>query len=236
MVNTSISDDRKACALDLWNQGWQIEDICLALAISRASLYRWRAYFDQHGNILRPRSPLVGRHRTITLAAMTAIRTVYDEAPGVYLDELCTYLAVEHDMILSTASLSRTLDQAGLTRKKLKKIAIERDEALRQEWRNSLEADFGGDGNEFICVDEMSKNEHTWSRGYGRSMSGERAELTDVFVRGDRYSLVAAITTDGYIAARVVPGSFDALEFYEFVCDDVVSPSESMSSFYSLRI
>lgn len=223
MVNARISDDRKACALDLWNQGWEIEDICLALAISRASLYRWRAYFDTHGNTFRPRSPLVGRPRTITLAALNAIRTIYDEALSVYLDELCTYLAVEHDIIVSTASLCRTLNHVGLNRKKLKKIAIERDEALRQEWKNSLEVDFAGDGSEFICVDEMSKNEHTWSRGYGRSMRGERAELNDVFVRGDRYSLVAAITIDGYIAARVVPGSFDALEFYEFICDEVVS-------------
>ncbi|KAG2157040.1 hypothetical protein DEU56DRAFT_710158, partial [Suillus clintonianus] len=59
-------------------------------------------------------------------------------------------------------------------------------------------------------VDEVSKNEITWARHYGRAMAGQRAALTDVFVRGDRYSLVAAITTEGYMAAHVVEGSFDS--------------------------
>ncbi|KAF9241271.1 hypothetical protein BU15DRAFT_12521, partial [Melanogaster broomeanus] len=59
-------------------------------------------------------------------------------------------------------------------------------------------------------VDETSKNELTWARHYGRAASGTRAILSDVFVRGDRYSLVAAITVDGYLAAEVVEGSYDS--------------------------
>ena len=54
-------------------------------------------------------------------------------------------------------------------------------------------------------------------------MSGEQAILRDVFVRGDRYSLVAAITIDGYIASTVVPGSLDSFDFYNFIAEDVVS-------------
>ncbi|KAG2039025.1 hypothetical protein BDR03DRAFT_810711, partial [Suillus americanus] len=32
-----------------------------------------------------------------------------------------------------------------------------------------------------------------------------------------RYSLVTAITTEGYMAAHVVEGSFDSETFYEFI-------------------
>lgn len=53
-------------------------------------------------------------------------------------------------------------------------------------------------------------------------MSGEPAILTDVFAQGDCYSLIAAITKEGYIAAHAVPGSFDAFEFYNFIAEDVV--------------
>ncbi|KAF6754742.1 hypothetical protein DFP72DRAFT_770016, partial [Ephemerocybe angulata] len=59
-------------------------------------------------------------------------------------------------------------------------------------------------------VDETSKDERTFARRYGRSLSGKRAPLTDVFVRGDRYSLLCAITTEGYISAKAVEGSFDS--------------------------
>ena len=79
-----------------------------------------------------------------------------------------------------------------------------------------------GEGIEFVCVDETSKDERTFARRYGRAYRGERAELTDVFVRGDRYSLLCAMTVDGYIAAEVVEGSFDSLQFYQFIEEQVV--------------
>jgi hypothetical protein len=59
-------------------------------------------------------------------------------------------------------------------------------------------------------------------------MSNEHAELKDVFVHGDRYSLLAAITIDGYIANHVVPGSF---EFYSFVAEVICFLSLQLSLF-----
>jgi len=82
--------------------------------------------------------------------------------------------------------------------------------------------DFLPDGSQFICLDETSKNELTYARKYGRAYSGERAKLTDVFVRGDRYSLVAALTIEGYIASDAVPGSLDSIDFLEFIQEHVV--------------
>ena len=35
--------------------------------------------------------------------------------------------------------------------------------------------------------------------------------------RGTRYSILLAITVDGYIAVRVVEGSVDSVEFFDFV-------------------
>ncbi|KIJ98047.1 hypothetical protein K443DRAFT_629082 [Laccaria amethystina LaAM-08-1] len=85
--------------------------------------------------------------------------------------------------------------------------------------------DFLQDGLQFVCVDETSKNEQTFARKYGRAYSGERAELKDVFVQGDRYSLVTALTVDGYIASDVVPGSLDSMDFLEFIQEKVVRPN-----------
>ena len=53
-------------------------------------------------------------------------------------------------------------------------------------------------------------------------------ELTDVFVHGDRYSMVAAVTTEGYLAADVVEGSYDSELFNLFISEKVVH----QSSFY----
>ena len=230
MVNRRISPDMKYCALDLWHRGWTVDDICDTLSVSRASLYRWDAIFEEHGHVIRPPSPLVGRTRIITCAVLTAIHTLYEQEPDLYLDELCTFLAVQHNIIVSKATLTRSLTAAGLTRKILHKIAIERDEELRNDWKDLLRdrTKFTGDRSEFVAVDETSKNEKSYARLRGWSLSGQPAVLSDVFVRGDRYSLVAAITTEGYMATQVVPGSLDSFEFYNFIAEDVVSPPKHL--------
>ena len=86
-----------------------------------------------------------------------------------------------------------------------------------------VRVEFVGTGEEFVFVDETSKNDHTAARRRGYGRLGEPAEVTDNFVRGERYSLAAAMTKEGYIATRVVPGSFDAEAFYDFIVQDVVS-------------
>ena len=190
--------------------------------VSHRSIYRWRLIFEEYGSIKRPPSPLLGPTRILTCALITACQTLYESDSDLYLDEVVTWLAITHDIVISTTTLSRNLTEAGLTRKILHKIAAERDELLRQEWHDSIRTNFQGARSEFVCLDETSKNELSYARRYGRSLAGERAHLTDVFVRGDRYSLVAAVTKEGYIAAHAVEGSFDSFEVYNFVAEQVV--------------
>ena len=220
-----ISDDMKECALRLWELGWDADDICGVLDISRASLYRWHALFSNFGNVVRPPSPLVGRKRLITRAAVEGMRALLHTHPDTYLDELVRWLGVHHDIVVSTATLHSCLKDVGLTRKRLQKLAVERDEGLRTEWRDMVEELFLGSGEELVFVDETSKNDHTDARRYGYTPAGTRAQFRDVFVRGDRYSLAAALTKDGYIATRAIPGSFDSEEFYSFIVEEVVSRS-----------
>ena len=223
MVNRRISSDLKECALTLWDRGWDYEDISDALLVSVASLYRWRNNFENFGSVTRPPSAPKGRARIITRAVLTAVHTLYASESDLYLDELVLWLAMEHDIIISTSALCQNLKSAGLTRKILHKIALERDEELREQWKEmQVSAAFLPDGSQFVCLDKTSKNELTYARKYGQAYSGERAELKDVFIRGDRYSLVAALTIEGYIATHVVPGSLNSMDFLEFVQEQVV--------------
>ncbi|KIK74281.1 hypothetical protein PAXRUDRAFT_791254 [Paxillus rubicundulus Ve08.2h10] len=200
MANHSISSDLKQCTLRLWNDGWDIVAICEMLGISQASMYRWEAIFAEYGDVNCPPSPIQGQSlRILTRALMTACEELFAEESDLYLDEVITWLGLTHDIIVSKATLCRNLKEVGLTRKILHKMAAERNEVLRED-----------------------KNELTWARHYGRAMAGQRAELSDVFSHGDRYSLAAALTIDGYMAADVVEGSFDSETFYEFIATKVL--------------
>lgn len=115
------------------------------------------------------------------------------------------------------------LQKAGVSYKKLKWIASER----KEEARNTYIAHIGQYKPEEIgFLDEMSKNEKTTARGYGRSKKGCRAIMHQCFVRGTRLSATALLTVNGIMASTVVEGSMNRemyLEFLEYRVVGVVS-------------
>jgi len=67
------------------------------------------------------------------------------------------------------------------------------------------------------------------ARRYGRAPIGHAAEISDVFVWGERYSLVAAMLIEGYLATCVTEGSFNTSSFFSFIIDDLVGLFSSTS-------
>ncbi|THU81341.1 hypothetical protein K435DRAFT_873439 [Dendrothele bispora CBS 962.96] len=199
MGNRRISSDLKEAVLRMWEAGWELSDICAMFIVSPASMFRWRALFDEFGSATKPQSSIRGRPRIIGLLALQACHDIY-----------------------ALSVLHATLQKAGLTRKIPHKIALERDQQRRDDCMNGITDPryFSGSACEFVTVDESNKNDHDTARRYGRAPIGQPAELVDVFVRGTRYSLVAALSVKGYIATRVIEGSYDAGEFFSFITDD----------------
>ncbi|KAJ3493394.1 hypothetical protein NLJ89_g11030 [Agrocybe chaxingu] len=219
----AISSDVKECTLRLWEAGWTPHEISAVLCVSTASIYRWSDIYEECGTVTRPASGLQGRPHTIGLAAMAAIRELYLSHPDTYLDKLQWHLAIHFDIAISISALQKNLQQVGLTRKVLHKIAAERDEELRAEFLHVIQHDFSGTGWEFVIVNESSKNEHSLIRTHGRSQTGRPADIVAPFVRGQQYSLAAAMTVEGYLAANIIPGSFDSFSFFDFIVEDVNS-------------
>ena len=173
MVYRKISADLKECALRLWELGYDLSFIAESLCVSRTSMYRWRKLFEDLQNVEQPASPIKGRPRIIARAVLTAIQEVYKNEADAYLDELAWWLAIHHDIAISRSALQQTLREAGLTRKLLHKIAKERDAEQRADYLAVIYDHSAGRGDEFVFVDEMSKNDHDIARRYGRSLSGQ---------------------------------------------------------------
>jgi hypothetical protein len=85
--------------------------------------------------------------------------------------------------------------------------------------------------DQLVFVDETSKDERTLSAIYGYSVKGKRAVLRDYFVRGARYSVLAALTTDGITSHIVVQNSVTAQLFVDFLRNDLVSATVLQLSF-----
>jgi hypothetical protein len=109
----------------------------------------------------------------------------------------------------------------GLTYKVLRRAAAEKDDDQREEWMEDLRMHHIG--CQLVMVDETSKDDQTIYCHYGYAPAGRRATVHANFMRGEHYSMVAALSMDGYEAMAVVPGSVDGESFYNFIVDDVVS-------------
>jgi hypothetical protein len=137
------------------------------------------------------------------------------------LDEYTRRLEQHRELSVSLATIHRTLERAGLNVKHVQKMAAERDPFLRADFIRRIGQ---YPANYLILIDEVSKDDRTYTRLWGRAPVGKRVKQHDPFVRRRRYSMIGALVLDeGIIAARVIEGSFRNDTFLEYLRDDVVS-------------
>ena len=226
MVFRHISKDLKERALWLIAHEYAPDDICEFFDISQRSIARWRHNDRVHGSVIPPPNPMQSRPRLLNADMTHDLYTLLEEAPEMYLSEIQDWMALTHEVNISRPTLHENIRDAGLSYKLLRRAAGERDEDYRQEWRQGVNDHYIA--SQMVFVDETSKDDRTIYRHYGRAVTGRRATINANFVRGDRFSMVAALSLDGYEAVRVVPGSVDGEEFLDFIVNDVVR-----FSFYS---
>jgi hypothetical protein len=148
--------------------------------------------------------------------------TLNAEAPDMFLDEIQDWLAIVQDVPISKSALHENIHDCGITYKKLRKAAAEQNPEEQAAWKMQMQTNWVA--SQCIMIDESSKDDRTIFRRYGRALTGHRAVIPANFVRGDRYSIVAALGIEGYIAMRIVPGSVDGDEVFDFIVNEVVSP------------
>ena len=117
-------------------------------------------------------------------------------------------------------TIHRELERQGVSYKKLKRIAAERNEELRADLVQRM-AQYQPE--ELGFIDESSKDEKTIGRRYGQSKKGTQASRKQVFVRGRQTSITGLLTMDGMVAGTVVEGSMTKVMFLEFLEFMVVS-------------
>jgi transposase len=220
MVYKHISKDLKERALWLLEYNYIPADVSDIFGVSERSLQRWKANQAQYGSVVPPALAVRGRPRILNADMTHDLFTLLEEGPELFLDEIQEWLALAYDTGISRTALHENIRDAGLTYKLLRKAAAERDEDAREEWMAEMGLHFVA--RQLVMVDETSKDDRTIYRHYGRAPASHRATIQANFVRGERYSMVAAMSLDGYEALSVVPGSVDGEAFFDFIVNDVV--------------
>ncbi|CAK5283974.1 unnamed protein product [Mycena citricolor] len=198
-----FSRQEKELALRSRQEGMlTVAQILRLFQMSRSTFRRiernWRLYHD----VVPPYRPHshIGRPRLLNYNDLTFILALVAQNPAWFLTELQGLL--KHNRVVSVhfTTIHRALERAGVSRKKLKVIACERNEDVRNDY-----------------------NDKTPARRYGRSRRNRRAVQAQRFVRGIRLSAVGLLTARGMEAAKVVEGSFHRVDYLDFLQNHVVS-------------
>jgi hypothetical protein len=176
---------------------------------------------NTYGSVIPPRNPLQGRPSVLNAEQRDQLFDLLDQAPKMFLDKIQDWVALYQDTAISCTALHDIIQDAGLTFKMLHKAASERDDVAREEFRTYIQEHLVVD--QVITADESSKDDRTIFQCFGRAPQNHQASIDADFVQGDHYSIVTAMSINGYMATQVVPGSVDGDEFFEFIVEDVVS-------------
>ncbi|KAH7918421.1 hypothetical protein BV22DRAFT_979142, partial [Leucogyrophana mollusca] len=132
-----ISFDMKQRALELLTEGWTADEVSDVLRVSCRSIRRWEAKMEESGCV-DPPSVLRGCPRLLDPAVVEDLHGLILGSPSLYLNEIQEYLALFHDLCISTTALHNNLRGLGLTYNLLQRTAAERDEVARAAWRADI--------------------------------------------------------------------------------------------------
>ena len=222
MGNRKISTDLKAAALRLHARGDSDKEVSRIMGFSISTLSRIRRRYRLSGNIAKaPQPGLFGRPRLLLTADTRYLLSLAHHNPTMFLDEYAKRLRKWRYLPVSLSTLHRSFERAGLSVKQAQKLASERDPIKCADFVRRI----GKYPSPYlIFLDEVSKDDRTYARLWGRAVLSGRVEKHNPFVRKRRLSMLAAMALDeGIIASRVVEGSFTRESFLEYLRDDLVS-------------
>jgi hypothetical protein len=175
----------------------------------------WR----ETGDVINNPPVLRGRYRTLHYTNIHYLLQLICQNPDYFLDELLKLLKTNRFISLHYVTIHDELVRAGVSRKHLQRIALERNEVLHADFIARM-AQFSPE--ELGFIDEVSKDERTVGRCYGRSKRGKRARKCQPFARGRRTSTVGVLSVDGFVTGTSVEGSFTKVSFLHWMEFSVV--------------
>jgi len=192
---SSVSSDLKERIVE-----WYIEDeytmreITDLAGVSLGLVHKTIPLHNEYGQVTNPFSQRTGRPRTMNEGDIAYIQEILRANPTLYLDEIQSKLSSVRNVHVSLSMIGRILVNLQLTRKKLSKEAWERDDQLRTIWEAEM-AQYP-DPEVFIALDESAVDNRTAQRSHGRSLAGTPCVQRTAFIRGTRYSVLPALTTE----------------------------------------
>lgn len=139
--------------------------------------------------------------------------------PALYLDEIQDKLHEMQDVKVSLATLLRTLTRLAVTHKHIAKEASERNDLLHATWQAVMGQ---YEPRQIVCIDEAGVDDRTNIHRSGWAPLGQACVRQTSFLRGQKYSILPALSFDGILTLDIFEGSVNREHFVEFLQNNLV--------------
>jgi transposase len=215
-----LSDEMRQCII-VWHHEEHLSasDIHTLAGCSLRTVYNILQFHRDYGTVDNPFARPHGGVRTLDMGDVNYLASIIDAHPKIYLDELQQELLLHQNIEVSISTISRALQQLAISRKKVLHEAIERNELLRATWQ----AEYGDIPAEyFVWLDEAGVDDQTNQRKDGWAAVGRACISRATFIRGQRFSVLPALTHKGIIALDIFEGSVNKEKFIQFIDQQLV--------------
>ena len=134
--------------------------------------------------------------------------------PGIHLNEVQQELLDITGTWVSLATICKTAHRLGLTRQKMKKIAIRCSEVLRAKYMAEIEA---FDPDMLVFLDETGSDKRNSIRQFGYGLRGITLVTHKLDIYEKRISAIGVMTTRGIEDTYLIEGNVDGDIFLQFV-------------------
>lgn len=188
-------------------------EVAKLLFVSPKTVDRYATKFLTTGDV-SPKAHRSGPERKLTEFEQLTLVNLVLNRPGIYLHELQQEILTLTGTEVDCSTICRTLKYLGLTRRKIKHIALQQSEQKRAEFLAEISA---FDPALIIWVDETGCDRRKLLRDYGYSIRGTPPRDHSLKLNGKRYSVIAAMSTEGVEDIYIVEGSVNGEKFVDFV-------------------
>ena len=171
--------------------------------------------FEETGSVSKKHS-VANQHQLqkLTKAVQLTVLHLILQRPSIYLWELQQELYSMFGLEISVASLCNFLKKSNFSRKKMQLVARQMDQNLRTQFVTDVSL---YNVDTLIFIDETGCDRRNTIRRHGYGVRGKPVGCQKLLVRGERISVIVAMTVNGILDLQIVRGSVNGDIFMDFI-------------------
>ena len=193
-------------------QGKTIAQAAKDLYVSQSTEERIVHLYRTTGDVVSVQETYGPPRKLSEFEELTVLESFF-KYPGIYLREVQELIRLTGTTV-DCSTICRTAKRLGLTRQKMRKIAVKQSDAKRAEYMVGIEV---FDPEMLVFIDETGCDKRNLVRQYGYGVRGLTPVTHKFVVHGKRVSAIGIMTTEGIEDAYLVEGNVNSDTFLRFI-------------------